>query len=185
MVVLVTNLKNKITKARVLATLAFVVSIFLVSWIEVDELPKAFKKKIDKEITQLWSEEGVLTSVKVNETLKVQLSKFGAQGVFEIKISSNKTGYMVLAKAKSKFEFFDYAVFYDENKNIKAVRVLQYREDYGGEIGSKRWLRQFDGLNSKSPIEIDNDIQGISGATISYLAITKGVKNLTQLMSTL
>jgi hypothetical protein len=172
-------------KIGVVITLVVVMSFALVSWIEVAEIAPSFKKKINKEIVQLWGADGVIVSISLNETQKLPFSKFGVQGVFEIQLPNSQKGFLVLAKARSKFENFDYAVYYDQNMVIKAVRVLQYREDYGGEIGSKRWLRQFDGKTAESPITVDNDIQGISGATISYLAITKGVKSITQLMSEL
>ena len=166
-------------------TLVITLGFSLVSWIEVAEITPSFKKKINKEIVQLWGVEGVIVSKSLNETQRLPFAKFGVEGVFEIQFASKQSGFLVLAKARSKFEYFDYAVYYDENRVVKAVRVLQYREDYGGEIASKRWLRQFDGKTAESPITVDNDIQGISGATISYLAITKGVKSITQLMNEL
>ncbi len=179
------SLKKYSLKVGVLMTLTFSLFIGLVSWMDITEIPPSFKKKINKEIVQLWGGEGVIISKALNENEKSLFSKFGVQGVFKIQLGANQIGYIILAKGRSKFEYFDYAVYYDQKMVIKAVRILQYREDYGGEIGSKRWLRQFEGKNSKSAITIDTDIQGISGATISYLALTKGVKSITQLMSEL
>ena len=161
----------------------FVLVLILVSWINKDEISKPFQKKISKTTSELWNEEITLANTDIQENQKVSLEKFGAQSVFDLYQENQKVGYLILAKARSKFEDFDYAIYYDLSKNIKAVRVLQYREDYGGEIGSKRWLRQFEDKNSQSAIQIGEDIQGISGATISYLAITKGVKNLTNIFS--
>ena len=43
---------------------------------------------------------------------------------------------------------------------LKKLRILTYRENYGGEISNKRWLKQF--LDREV-----NDVQAISGATIS------------------
>ena len=61
-----------------------------------------------------------------------------------------------------------------------------YREDYGGEIGSKRWLKQFIGKKASDKIEYEKDIIAISGATISAnsmtLAINYFLQNLEMLL---
>lgn len=164
-------------------SLAFIVLVSLISWTNFDGLPKAFQKKINKEIPQLWGMELLIKTKPLEEPIQSQLQQFGVESVFEVYTAEKSYGYVALAKARSKFEYFDYAIYYDQNKEIKAVRILLYREDYGGEIASKRWLKQFDGKDANSPLIIDEDIQGISGATISYLAITKGIKNITLLMN--
>lgn len=161
----------------------FLLILIISSWIDKEDISKPFKKKIDKATVELWRGEVTLTGKTVELVQKENLEKFGAQGVFDLYQDNNKVGYLILAKARSKFEYFDYAIFYDLSKTIKAVRVLQYREDYGGEIASKRWLRQFEDKTNESAITIGEDIQGISGATISYRAITTGVKNLTNIFS--
>ena len=174
---------NNRAGAGIFTILAFAVLILFGSWTSFENLPKSFQKKINKVIPQLWGQELELQPSAINEPIKNQLAKFGADAVFDVVSDGQTRGYVVVAKARSKFENFDYVIYYDQNKVIKAVRVLQYREDYGGEIASKRWLKQFDGKDAESPIKIDEDIQGISGATISYRAITSGVKNITQIMN--
>ncbi|MDH5413496.1 MAG: FMN-binding protein, partial [Flavobacteriaceae bacterium] len=61
---------------------------------------------------------------------------------------------------------------------ITKTKVLIYREDYGGEIGSKRWLQQFIGKSKEDNLVYEQDIIGISGATISANAMTVAVNNL-------
>ena len=58
--------------------------------------------------------------------------------------------------------------------------MLIYREDYGGEIGSKRWLRQFIGKTSKDKLKYQKDIMAISGATISASSMTIAVNAFLQ-----
>lgn len=172
-------------KASVFWTLAFVVLVFLVSWTPIAEVPKPFLKKIHKEILSLWGEELKIDQSNINGVVVEELKQLGVETLLEVSNGVDKQGLVIWAKARSKFEYFDYAIYYDFQQNIKAVRILQYREDYGGEIGSKRWLKQFEGLNANSPIEIGQDIQGISGATISYKAITNGVNNITKTLQKL
>jgi Na+-translocating ferredoxin:NAD+ oxidoreductase RnfG subunit len=69
-------------------------------------------------------------------------------------------------------------VIFSHDLAILTVKVLVYREAYGGEIGSKRWLEQFTGKKNGRGMEYGKNIQGISGATISALSISSGIKKL-------
>jgi len=53
-----------------------------------------------------------------------------------------------------------------------------YREDRGGEIGSKRWLRQFIGKSKGEFLKYQKDIAAISGATISVKSMTTEVNKI-------
>ena len=156
--------------------------VLLESWVLVDSFSKSYSKKINKVLVELWSGTPEIRDFQIPLSSTEKFERAGVLGVFEVFNANQRVGFAVLAKARSKFENFEFMVYYDQNKTIKAVRVMLYREDYGGEIASKRWLKQFDGKTAQSPIEIDNDIQGISGATISYRAITTGIKDITKLM---
>ena len=85
----------------------------------------------------------------------------------------NTTDFVYIGKSRSKFEYFDFMVLFDETKTIKLVKVLVYRENYGGEIGSKRWLRQWIGI-SKPKYMVD----AISGATISVHSLKQSINTL-------
>lgn len=85
----------------------------------------------------------------------------------------DSTDFVYIGKARSKFEDFDFMVLFDETKTIKLVKVLVYRESYGAEIGSKRWLRQFIGLNKPKPF-----VDAISGATISVHSMKQSINTL-------
>jgi len=57
---------------------------------------------------------------------------------------------------------------------------LIYREDYGGEIGSKRWLKQFIGKKPSDKLRYEEDIIAISGATISANSMTNAMNQFLQ-----
>ena len=61
---------------------------------------------------------------------------------------------------------------------IHRVDILQYRESYGGEVRSPSWLGQFVGKTSGSPLKVGADIRNISGATLSSMHVTEGVKRI-------
>ena len=86
---------------------------------------------------------------------------------------AGKTDKVYIGYSPSKFDDFDYMVVFDSSNKIKLVRVLIYRENYGGEIGSKRWLKQFIGMT-----EPKNYVDGISGATISVNSMKYSINKL-------
>jgi Na+-translocating ferredoxin:NAD+ oxidoreductase RnfG subunit len=55
---------------------------------------------------------------------------------------------------------------------------LVYREDHGGEVGSKRWLNQFSGKSKADNLIYQKDIAAISGATISAKSMTNEINKL-------
>ncbi|UNY98864.1 FMN-binding protein [Zhouia spongiae] len=130
-----------------------------------------------KEIKEVFQEETFeLLAVKIDKEINSQLStKITGENLYRIQKGDELLGYVFVDKAPSKTAQFDYMVLFDKNLVVKRTKVLVYREEYGGEIGSKRWLRQFEGKKKNENL---NDIAAISGATISVNSMTKAVNNL-------
>lgn len=152
-----------------------------------NNLPKSAWKKIEKEWSKQWPDltiekEEINISDAVNKELEIKDLEYS---LYQLNSEDKLTGYMMISKANSRYDYFDFMVLYNPNLTIKSTKILIYREDWGGEIASTRWLRQFIGLSSKDEIALDHDIQGISGATISCRSAIIGVKKLTSLMSQL
>jgi hypothetical protein len=87
-------------------------------------------------------------------------------------------GLFVLDHVIGKHLYIDYAVALDTNGRVMRVEILQYRESYGGEVREGGWLAQFVGKGSGSALKVGGDIRNISGATLSSLHITEGVKRI-------
>lgn len=145
-------------------------------------IPKNLKKKVTKEIKKTFSiEDFTLTKVIIPEAVNAQLSnKTAEDNLFKISTDTKLIGYAYVAKAPSKTDEFDYLILLDENLIVTKTKVLIYREDYGGEIGSKRWLKQFIGKSSKDTLQYEKDIMAITGATISASSMTIAVNNFLQ-----
>lgn len=158
--------------------LMFVLFLYILS--PKSEIPKSYLKKIDKEVFGLFD----ITSyekqlVEIDKEVLVQMSPdFDPVGFFSIEVNDERLGYFYYGTALSKADEFDYVVIFDRELIIKKVKILAYREDYGGEISSKRWLRQFDGKSSGDVLKLGAEIKGISGATISALSMTTAVNSL-------
>ena len=97
---------------------------------------------------------------------------------YKIIDSNQLLGYAFIGTAPSKTDTFEYLVVFDSSLVIKKVNVLVYREDYGGEIGSNRWLRQFVGKAPSTDLAVGKNIAAISGATISVYSMTNAVNQL-------
>lgn len=142
--------------------------------------PNRLLKKAKKEIEKTFSiQEFDLKSIELNQKLNVHQS----DQFFKIEKENKLLGFAYLGKAPSKTDEFDYLILLDVNLIIKKTKVLIYREDYGGEIGSKRWLKQFIGKSTADNLKYSKDIMAISGATISAnsmtIAVNTFLKNIT------
>lgn len=149
------------------------------------QLKKSVLKKTHKEITKTFEVKGgLLEKITITDTINNQLfKKIGEDSFYKIIHKQKLIGYAYVDKAPSKTDEFDYLILLDTDLIIKKTKVLIYREDYGGEIGSRRWLKQFIGKSSSDMLKYEKEIIAISGATISARAMTIAIndflKNIT------
>jgi Na+-translocating ferredoxin:NAD+ oxidoreductase RnfG subunit len=143
-------------------------------------LSKSIQKKVDKQIIETFKvEEFMFTEVNIDsEIIKTLPSTFGKDNLFKIKSNNLLLGYAYISKAFGKVDYFDYLVLLDKDLIVLKTKILVYREDYGGEIGSKRWLKQFIGKTKNDELKYGDNIVGISGATISVQVMTNAMNNL-------
>lgn len=130
-----------------------------------------------KEIKKTFSiEKFKIDAVLISDAINTQLPyKIKPTTFFKIISEDVLLGYAFVDKAPSKTDSFDYLILLDKNLIVAKIKVLVYREDYGAEIGSKRWLKQFIGKTKKNKLQYGNNIMAISGATISANSMTKAV----------
>ena len=151
------------------------------------QLSKGSWKKIDKAIAKVW-EINAAQKDQLNWS-DLSLSKILLNGTETLYLVSNQdstaVGYMIVSQAPSRYDNFDLMVLYDLDGGILKTDFLVYREDWGGEITSTRWLKQFEGKSAKDQIELNRGIQGISGATVSCRSAVVEINRLTQLMGEL
>jgi hypothetical protein len=86
-------------------------------------------------------------------------------------------GIFVADHVIGKHLYIDYAVSI-VGGHVQRVDILAYRESYGGEVRSPSWLAQFVGKTGSSALKVGNDIRNISGATLSSIHVTEGVKRI-------
>lgn len=94
-------------------------------------------------------------------------------------------GWFVTDQVIGKFEKIDYAVALDAAGNVMRVEILRYRESHGHEVAERGWLARFEGATATSPLKVGKDIDGISGATLSAVHVSEGVRRITRLVAAL
>ncbi|WP_299532476.1 FMN-binding protein [Ulvibacterium sp.] len=158
------------------SVIVFLVAILLYSFSEAQISPR-LQKKIDAAIHSTYGIEAfelrkINVEVELKDTLPLLLN---GDSLFEIIQDTNVIGYLYLGEAPSMKQMFDYIVMFDPDLIVKKSKVLIYREDYGQQIGSQRWLKQFNGLSSIDVPIYGENIDAISGATISASNMTKAM----------
>jgi len=140
-------------------------------------VPKGLDKKVDKEVRSVFEIESyTYNAIKVSEEVQKKTpSKLTDNNFFLIRSGGKLEGYVYVDKAPSKTAQFDYLVIFDSKLRIISTKVLVYREEYGGEIGSRRWLKQFIGKSGGDSLD---DVAAISGATISVRSMKNAVGNI-------
>ncbi|MBT8260598.1 MAG: FMN-binding protein [Bacteroidia bacterium] len=139
-----------------------------------------FSKKAHKTILSTYDikqYEVSLVSID-SEISEILPANFSNDNFYKIQSEDILIGYAYFGTTMSMVDTFDYLILFDKELIIKNTKVIKYREDYGSEIGSKRWLKQFTGKTSEDKVIYGENIAAISGATISVKAMTKAMNNV-------
>ena len=169
------NNRSIIPWAVLLAALAFIA-------FAPNKIPALLEKKMHAAIESTFNQSDfelrrIEISDLVKETSHLKLKQ--DDHVFGIHAPDGSTlGFVFLGKAPSMKNIFDYLVILEPSLEIKKAKVLIYREDYGRQIGSQRWLKQFIGKRSGEKLQYGEHVDAISGATISAKSMTEAVNRV-------
>jgi len=100
------------------------------------------------------------------------------QKVWRAQAGDKVLGWLIQDEVLGKHEFIQWALALNRDGSVRQIEILDYRETYGYEIRNEKWRAQFTGKQHGAKLKLDNDIQNISGATLSCRHITDGVKRL-------
>lgn len=87
-------------------------------------------------------------------------------------------GWLIVDQVVGKHDYITYAVALDASGAVKSVEILDYRENYGGQVRDPRWRAQFIGRRAGQPLRLDNEVRNIAGATLSSKHVTDGVRRV-------
>jgi FAD:protein FMN transferase len=87
-----------------------------------------------------------------------------------------RLGRAIEVEEIGKHRAITFVIGVDDEGEVAGVAVMVYREAYGGEIRSRRFLDQFRGKTSGDPLRPGQDVHNITGATLSARAAGRAVK---------
>lgn len=163
------------------ALITYCTSAYAVQYATVSDVQRTYFPSAS---TFIYSEK--VLSVEEKEILEESLStdiKEDRIAYSKVQSKSGQTlGYIFIDEVIGKHELITYAVAFSATKKILGVEVLEYRETRGQEIIDPNWRKQFEGLGSGALLKVGKDIQNISGATLSCVHVTEGVKRITKIL---
>jgi len=145
-------------------------------------------KKINRAISKIWKVEDFEVIDLNNKKncmangrwLKVKTNGSNLGMIYIGRVNSCRSGGCSIDGDPQSlaFEFFDYFLLADTSGKILWVKVFNYQATQGHEVMSRGWLNQFKGLTKDEKLVFGQDIEAISGATVSASAITEDIQQV-------
>lgn len=108
------------------------------------------------------------SSAKIEEKTKIDF-------MFGVK-DGNKTGVAIKDEELGKWGPMQFIIFMNTKGVVTSVEVLSHTEKKGQPVARRSFLSRFEGKSGKDKLQLEKDINGISGATISASAAVFAVK---------
>ena len=105
--------------------------------------------------------------------------------VFAASRGSSVLGRAVVVEEIGKHRPITFIVGLKPDGTVQDVAVMAYREAYGGEVRTARFLRQYRGKAPVDPLRNGEDIKNIAGATLSVDAASRAVRKAQALAAAL
>ena len=155
---------------------------------------KKIDRLINKQIAKYWKDQAI-QQIPVDTKVNIEFDLFFDKNeLYRLDNQAETVGFLLLRRGLgckiggcgnasdqgtgqicssdgTAYEYFDYTVLLDTNLTILKIAVVDYPGDYGYEITSKGWLKQFVGYKG-SKLTYGKNIDAISGATISANSLT-------------
>lgn len=162
-------------------------AVMLLSSFTEEQFPPRLLKKINSAILSTYAIDSYsLMPITVSEEInKITKAELGGDNLFKVLQDDAFIGYIYVGESPSMKKVFDYIILFTPELTIKKSKVLIYREEYGLQIGSQRWLKQFIGLSILDTVIYEETIDGIAGATISASSMTRATDHVLKSLRTL
>ncbi len=91
---------------------------------------------------------------------------------------SDEGSWLLVDRVLGKHDYITYALAVGSDGRVAGLEIMEYLETYGGQVRMPKWRAQFTGKTVDAPLKVDRDIDNISGATLSSVHVTEGVRRL-------
>ena len=96
--------------------------------------------------------------------------------------NGDTAGYAVRTVVESRSGEFPIMVIVDARHRVRDVRVFSYTAQRGRAVQRPAFARQFAGKGRGDPIKVGQDIDAMTGATLSSRAVAQGVRRALRLV---
>lgn len=96
--------------------------------------------------------------------------------LFDASRTATALGCAVIVEEIGKHRPITFVVGVRPDGRVSDAAVMAYREAYGGEVASKRFLNQYRSKSAQDALQTYGDIKNIAGATLSVDAASRAVK---------
>lgn len=91
--------------------------------------------------------------------------------------------YAMPIQYTGQHEFMDLMYGVNADGSVNRIDLMVYREPYGGEVKSRRFMRQFEGRSLEdSEFRVNLDVIHIAGATISARSVASGTRTVLEIL---
>jgi len=105
--------------------------------------------------------------------------------VFTASRGGTSVGRAVVVEEIGKHRPITFVVGLKPDRSVQDVAVMAYREAYGGEVRTTRFLRQYQGKTPADSLRSGSEIKNIAGATLSVDAASRAVRKAQALAAAL
>ena len=167
-----------------------IVIVLLLSAFSENIFPQEIKEEVREIITNTFNKDVQYVYEKyiIPDSLKTKVEnttqqKFFSESVYILKIFDEEilSGVALLDNVYGKEMPITFLVIFEDSGKIILADIVKYREPYGGAVQNENWTEQFKKKESNSGFSVGDDIDGITGATISVKSVTKGIYKLSLL----
>lgn len=140
---------------------------------KTDALKLAFPgvKKVKK--SKLWLTDSQTEAIRKILGDQIKYNEKRVTYYFGLDEAGKPVGAMVIGNEIGRSYPITFMVVINPDGTVKDVEIMVYREPHGWEVRFESFMSQFFGRNAADPF---NNINNITGATLSVRSMTKGVK---------
>jgi hypothetical protein len=85
-------------------------------------------------------------------------------------------GYALIDDERGLHQPITFATRLSPRGAVERLEIVTYRESRGDEVRDARFRKQFEGKTAQDPLRLNQDIDAVSGATVSSASLTTGVR---------
>ncbi|MDH3257607.1 MAG: FMN-binding protein [Nitrospinota bacterium] len=128
-------------------------------------------KKVKKK--KVWLTDGQTAAIKKILGDQIKYNERRVTHYFGLDEENKPVGAMVIGNEIGRSYPITFMVVLNTDGTVKDVEIMVYREPHGWEVRFESFMSQFFGRGADDPF---NNINNITGATLSVRSMTKGVK---------